>query len=114
MSSSDPTLDRAIERELRHRLEQAYLIDPADVEVAAADGVVTLRGSCDQWELARMLGQIASHIPGVSRVDSDELHIRFRGGGADRAPRPIGGDVDRAGAFQSLSPPLPPAPHRSK
>lgn len=102
------SLDRRIEQEIRHRLEQAYLVGAEDVGVAVEHAVVTLSGSCDQWELARMLRYIAAQVPGVERVEI-RLDVRFHGGGPSRLEEDvdIGDDEVDEGAFQSLSPPLP-------
>lgn len=102
------SLDRRIEEEIRYRLRQAYLVGAENIEVAVAGGVVELRGACEQWELARMVRTIASHIPGVERVDID-LEVRLHAGGASRLHESVEVEEVDEGSFESLAPPLPPS-----
>jgi osmotically-inducible protein OsmY len=60
--------DRGIERELRARLASPYMVEPGAVEMEVDGGVVTLRGTVEQWPLKRMVEFIARCVDGVVEV----------------------------------------------
>ena len=60
---------------LRRDVETALLADPAtdlyDLDVKAADGVVTLNGKADSWQEKHLCVKVAKGIRGVKEVRSD-------------------------------------------
>ncbi len=48
-------------------------LEPGEVTVAVADGVVTLSGTVDRRSTARILAKLAAQVDGVVRVDDAEL-----------------------------------------
>lgn len=68
--------------QLATAIESAYALDPAaesyEIDVAVADGHVTLSGEVDSWPEKRLAVRIAEGVYGVRGV-TDEIHVRYVG-----------------------------------
>ncbi len=74
----DAPSDGVLAARVRARLGRV-VSHPRAIEVAAAGGIVTLRGQVFEGEVARLLSEVAS-VPGVARVEH-ELHPHPRAEG---------------------------------
>jgi hypothetical protein len=66
--------DDRIQEEVSGRLEQDADIDASDIEVAVAEGVVTLTGTVPDRQMKRLLEDVVETCPGVRDVEN---HVRL-------------------------------------
>ncbi len=76
--------DARIQEDVSDRLADDPYVDASDVEVAVANGEVTLSGSVDSRHARRRAEDIAEQVSGVSYVQNN-LRQRHIGGAADTA-----------------------------
>ena len=63
--------DEVIEDEIREDLVRRVLfVDPDDIDVTVANGVVTVKGEIGTKNEARILGELARRLDGVMRVEN--------------------------------------------
>jgi osmotically-inducible protein OsmY len=64
--------DEIIEDEIREDLLRRVLfVDPDDIDVSVADGIVTFSGQIGTRNEARLLEELARRLDGVVRVEND-------------------------------------------
>lgn len=61
--------------ELRQRVEQALLLDPAteayEIKTSVKDGTVQLEGEVDSWTERNLAGEVAASVMGVSKLENN-------------------------------------------
>ena len=89
--------DESIVEEVRHHVVgETLAIDPDDVQVGVANGVVRLEGQLETRSLARILVRLAAAVEGVVGVDD---RLRWRLDDTDIRP-PISPLVERLAAVE--------------
>ena len=59
-----------LSRKIHDALEQSPYISPADVEVAAENGLVRLHGSVDTYFKKQMAQEVVRRVDGVEQVEN--------------------------------------------